>query len=136
MPCGPQGRFDISRLSQGFIVIQKQVSIFAPVKIAGLDNRPFKPGLRDPPHRRGPDAGKRYHPTAAGHQKSCAEEGGTKEGVCSTAQLPIQDIECFVRALSERPTQTPGPQDPVWGWLRYSKITRGSRRSPGGRRIS
>jgi hypothetical protein len=86
-----KGAFDISRLSQGFIVIQKQVSIFAPVKIAGLDNRPFKPGLRDPPHRRGPDAGKRYHPTAAGHQKSCAEEGGTKEGSLQhSAQPPIQ----------------------------------------------
>jgi hypothetical protein len=29
---------------------------FAPVQIAKLDNRSFKPGLRDPPHRRGPDA--------------------------------------------------------------------------------
>ena len=59
---------------------------FAPVQIAELDNRPFKPGLRDPPHRRDPDAGERCHPTAADHQKSCAEEGGTKEGACSTGR--------------------------------------------------
>jgi hypothetical protein len=59
--------FDIGQLSQGFIVIQKTGIDFAPVQIAELDNRPFKHGLRDPPHRRDPDAGERYHPTAAGH---------------------------------------------------------------------
>jgi hypothetical protein len=54
-----KGASDLSRLSQGVIIIQKQVSI----------------------SRRS-----RSHPTAAGHQKPGAEEGGTTEGACSTAR--------------------------------------------------
>ena len=99
MPCG--ARKGDSILPQGFIVIQKQVSIFAPVQIPELDNRPFEPGLLDSPHRRGPNAGERHHPIGAGHQKSCDEEGVCEEGrLQHGAQPPIQNVERAARDLN------------------------------------
>jgi hypothetical protein len=58
---------------------------FAPVQIAKLDNRSFKPGLRDPPHRRGPDAASAIK-IALVTRIRATRRAVTKEGACSTTR--------------------------------------------------